>query len=142
MTMQFDEFHNALRILLNIDYHEMEQAGVEFGDSRTDVLGGWSPPGVSERREKGWAEFRDNPHRWFIQASDEDANRVWKIIEARQPRKHDWRAPGVDEPQEEGGVCSKCGAFATNEQDQPCVTLPILGRLNVDDPSDHSNWKG
>ena len=106
MTMQFDEFHNALRILLNIDYHEMEQAGVEFGDSHTD-------------REKGWAKFRDNPHRWFIQASDEDANCVWKIIEARQPRKHDWRAPGVDEPQEEGGVCSKCEAFATSEQDQP-----------------------
>ena len=60
------EFHNNLRRLLNIDMHELVTAGViEPGDM------------------KAWGEFRDNPWRWFITASDSRALKVWKIMERR-----------------------------------------------------------
>ena len=45
-------FHNALRILLNID-------GREFPGDDAD-----------------WPSFRDGPHRYFIGASDEDRKSV------------------------------------------------------------------
>ena len=57
-------FHNALRILINIDRHDLVGAGV----------GGHH-----------WPAFRKDPYRWFIAATDADAERVWLLIESRQP---------------------------------------------------------
>jgi hypothetical protein len=60
--MTFGEFHNALRIMLNIDQHE---TGLD---------------------KAAFATFQADPFRWFIRASDENARKVWAIIEDRQPR--------------------------------------------------------
>lgn len=60
-------FHNALRILRAIDQFEMVDAKV------TNM-------GFAEIYEK----FAANPYRWFIHASDDDAEKVWQIIERRQ----------------------------------------------------------
>ena len=59
--MTFEEFHNGLRILLNIDQDEFE-AGVD---------------------DSSWPVFRNDPHRWFIQASDKAAQRLWALMQAR-----------------------------------------------------------
>jgi hypothetical protein len=63
--MTFMEFHNGLRVLINIDKPEFDMA-----------LG----PLVSQSM---WESFRDNPWRWFIKAPDRQAEAVFKVIEAR-----------------------------------------------------------
>ena len=65
--MTFDEFHNGLRMLCNIDYDEMERAGVFNATTR----------------EAEWSLFMRNPHRWFIIASDDKAKRVWELMRKR-----------------------------------------------------------
>jgi hypothetical protein len=35
-------------------------------------------------------------------------------------RKHQWVAVPPDGPQEEGGVCKRCGALAASQQHYPC----------------------
>lgn len=67
--MTFAEFHNALRILMSIDRHELEAAGV-----------------IKARDHNAWGEFRRDPFRWFIRADDADAPKIWAIIERRQRR--------------------------------------------------------
>lgn len=60
------EFHNGLRILLNIDRHELEAAHViKVGDVNA------------------WGEFRRDPFRWFIRADDSQLPKLWAIIERR-----------------------------------------------------------
>lgn len=66
MPMTFAEFHNALRILTSIDHHELVAAGVNLD------------------APNNWPVFRADPFRWFIRASDADAQKVWRIIERRQ----------------------------------------------------------
>lgn len=60
--MTFNEFHNALRILVNIDMDEFCKAVPD---------------------EKQWAAFAINPHGWFIRACDAHAKPIWKIVEER-----------------------------------------------------------
>jgi len=62
-TMQgrYQWFHNALRILLNIDAREF--------------------PGG----EDDWPQFRDDPHRYFIRANDEVSEKLYALMEARKP---------------------------------------------------------
>ena len=55
----FAQFHNGLRVLLNID-------AAEFPGPETD-----------------WPRFRDNPWRYFISADDDTAWRLWMIVETR-----------------------------------------------------------
>lgn len=55
------EFHNALRILLNLDRDDLP-----FLDGRA------------------WQRFRTDPFRFFIRADDPTADRLWAAIEARQ----------------------------------------------------------
>jgi len=64
--MRFAEFHNALRILISIDRGELVDAGV-----------------IAPLDKVEWPKFRDNPWRWFIAASDDQAQRVFAIIERR-----------------------------------------------------------
>ena len=59
-TDRLRDFHNRLRIMRSIDLYELSDSGVEVGE---------------------WENFRDNPYTWFIEASDEDAGRVWQIME-------------------------------------------------------------
>jgi len=64
--MTFEQFHNALRILLNIDRDKMEYAGIiDRGDLNA------------------WGEFRRNPFRWFICVPDEKAKKLFSIIKER-----------------------------------------------------------
>ena len=56
------QFHNALRILTSIDFHEVQ-----------DVL----PDGAA------WQSFRTDPFRFFIRADDETADAIWRVIERR-----------------------------------------------------------
>lgn len=65
--MTFPEFHNGLRILLGIDKHELVDAGI-----------------IKPHDNNAWGEFRRDPFRWFIRASDSDAYKLWAIIERRQ----------------------------------------------------------
>lgn len=57
-------FHNALRILMNIDVDQFVAAGGSIVE---------------------WTDFRDNPHLYFVRASDAVAEALWRIAEARQP---------------------------------------------------------
>lgn len=66
----FAEFHNALRILANIDMSEMVEAGAIASDDTS-----------------GYSAFAADPWRWLIRAGDDEARAVWRIVLARQPKK-------------------------------------------------------
>jgi sulfur transfer complex TusBCD TusB component (DsrH family) len=66
--LSYAEFHNALRIMLNLDRSDLVQAGV-----------------LDAQDERGWARLRDDPFRWFIRAEDARAERFWRLIQRRQP---------------------------------------------------------
>jgi len=55
--MNMREFHNGLRVLLNIDKGEFDAALHAVGSAA--LLG-----------EQEWPRFRSNPHMWFIRAND------------------------------------------------------------------------
>ena len=67
--MTFAEFHNALRILLNIDRDELEEAGV----LSTPVF----------NREDRWKAFRANPYKFFVRADTPTAQKIWGLMEKR-----------------------------------------------------------
>lgn len=73
--MEFAEFHNGLRVLLNIDYPEFEQA-VHAGQA--DL-----PASLRDDPAEQWPAFRDNPHRWFIRAPTAQALQIWTIVKER-----------------------------------------------------------
>lgn len=73
--MTFDEFHNALRIMASLDEHELVAASVIESD------------------DKGaWGDFTADPYRWFIRAADQDAVKLWALIQSRQTKP---RSEGV-----------------------------------------------
>jgi hypothetical protein len=63
-----DRFMNALRILHSIDKHELTDVGIRFGEF-----------GLT------WEQFRNNPARALILATDYETDRICDIIERRQP---------------------------------------------------------
>lgn len=65
--MSFAEFHNGLRILLNIDRPELEAAGV-----------------IKVNDHNAWGTFTRDPFRWFIRADDETAAKLWAIVQRKQ----------------------------------------------------------
>lgn len=69
--MDLPRFLNALKILRSIDRDELQSAGVDVHDDRR------------------WVEFREWPITFLLRASDADQERVWAIIEARQPKEKD-----------------------------------------------------
>ena len=100
--MDFNEFHNALRILCwNIERSEMQ----------------WMTSGQ-------WAAFNDNPAAWFVRAGDDAAQRIWAVIEARQPKPS---KPGDDvddlpdddpePPTYDEALAAKCDADARYVRD-------------------------
>lgn len=67
--MDLRSFHNRLRVLGSIDRDEMVAAGVQ-----------------SMREDSAWRSFAGNPYRWLILASDDDAEKLWTVIERRCAR--------------------------------------------------------
>jgi hypothetical protein len=63
-----NRFLNGLRILHSIDEHELASVGLKFGEF------GFT-----------WESFRDDPARALMMASDYTADRIYSIIERRQP---------------------------------------------------------
>lgn len=63
-------FHNALRILLNLERFNLQDGGV-----------------ISVRDDAAWLRFSNDPFRWFIAASDEQKRALWNVIESRQPER-------------------------------------------------------
>lgn len=64
--MTLREFHNGLRILLNIDMHELVEAEV-----------------IKETDLNDWYMFRADPFRWFIKAPDAVADKLWGVMGKR-----------------------------------------------------------
>ena len=63
-SISFRSFHNALRILRALDYHE-----------------------VRFLKDAEWFAFRDNPYDFFISTSDVKAQWIWAAIQTRQPEE-------------------------------------------------------
>ena len=64
--MTLREFHNGLRILLNLDRDVLEAAGV-----------------LKHADHNAWGTFKRDPFRWFIRASDTQADRLWALMQTR-----------------------------------------------------------
>jgi hypothetical protein len=77
LLMELREFHNALRVLMNIDADEF-YAAVYPGKGRYIL------PTHNQRDD--WGKFGSNPHLWFIRANDADAKVIWAIIEERNSK--------------------------------------------------------
>jgi len=68
-SIKFREFHNALRIMTNIDRDELERAGI-----------------IAANDHNAWGTFARDPYRWMIRASDEKAEKLFYMIQSRQPK--------------------------------------------------------
>jgi hypothetical protein len=66
MKTALGAFSNRLTLLLSIDRHELVEAKV-----------------IAANDTLGWNHFSSDPYRWFIGASDQAAERLWAIMEAR-----------------------------------------------------------
>jgi hypothetical protein len=42
---------------------------------------------LPELSEEDWLKFRDNPPQYFVRASDEQFDAIWREIEVRQTRR-------------------------------------------------------
>ena len=69
--MDAAKFQNALRIMWNLDRHELVEAGVFAADD-----------------DGGWKAFRDAPHNQAIRLDGERFKRLWALIESRQPERY------------------------------------------------------
>lgn len=77
--MSLTRFHNALRILHNLDLADMVEA---------DVLPKYSDGNFNSAGVIGmFTEFRRDPTGWFIRATDHQQERLWALIESRQPKE-------------------------------------------------------
>ena len=72
--MNFNEFHNGLRILLNIDRDEVARALSPLYENAAD----W---------DESVTRFMANPHMWFIRAPDAEADAIWELVEGRMNRR-------------------------------------------------------
>lgn len=68
--MQFADFHNGIRILINLDLWALQEEGLFKG-----------PTAVTDK--DGWPRFRDNPWRYLIAASDKEAAMIWAAMQKR-----------------------------------------------------------
>lgn len=66
--MSSADFHNRLRILLNLDRHDLEEAGVLKAGRE-----GWSE----------WIEFRRDPFRACLRMDDERYALLWGLMDRR-----------------------------------------------------------
>lgn len=73
--MDASRFRNALRIMMNLDRHHLVEAEV-----------------ISADDEGAWKAFRDYPHEASLHLSDANFDRLFALIESRQPKR---TAPAV-----------------------------------------------
>ncbi|MER8967698.1 hypothetical protein NKI25_18585 [Mesorhizobium sp. M0808] len=73
--MEQRRFHNALRVLLNLNETRLREAGV--------IDENWGTPEASDRDQVG--SFMENPFREAIRMPDANFDRLWALIESRQP---------------------------------------------------------
>jgi len=67
-STEFRRFHNGIRILVNLGMRDLEQAGViDVGDY------------------DDWGRFLKNQHLYFVSISEARAEKLWALIEAKQP---------------------------------------------------------
>ena len=69
--MTKDQFRDALCVLRSIERLDLDEIGLFTS---------------GEIREKLLPSFRSNPYECFILMTDEQANKVWSIIERQMPR--------------------------------------------------------
>ncbi len=67
--MNLRRFHNALRVMNSIDRDEMVGAGL-----------------IPANDPNAWQQFRCNPTRWMIAATDAQKEGLFALIESRQPK--------------------------------------------------------
>ena len=60
------EFHNMLRIMVNLDRPDLEAAGI-----------------IPRGDHNAWGSFRRDPFRWFIRADDQTARKLFTLIQNR-----------------------------------------------------------
>ena len=60
------EFHNMLRIMVNLDREDLEFAGI-----------------IQRGDHNAWGTFRRDPFRWFIRADDQTARKLFTLIHNR-----------------------------------------------------------
>lgn len=70
-------FHNALRILLNLGQYDLAKAGV--------IDGNWGTAEASDRDQMD--AFMDDPIREAIRMPSDNFDRLFALIESRQPKK-------------------------------------------------------
>ena len=64
--MRLAEFHNMLRILVNLDRHDLEAAGI-----------------IKRGDHNAWGTFHRDPFRWFIRAVSSSARKLFTLIQTR-----------------------------------------------------------
>lgn len=65
------DFANRLRILNSIDLDELQRVGLMF-NARPDNPA-WND----------WRRFRGDPFRWLVNCDQDQAEKLWSIVEAR-----------------------------------------------------------
>ncbi len=91
--MTRDEFHAALRVLLNLDLDELVQAGV-FREPTSPI---------EKTVEQRWQQFNANPFLYFIRCDDTHCRRLWALMQAHC--KHQFAMPREDNTMK----CAICG---------------------------------
>jgi len=69
------QFHNRLRILLNIEEHELMEVGAGID------------PDTYQIRTDFFDQFLADPFHTFIRADDATAAAIWSIVEAREGKR-------------------------------------------------------
>lgn len=69
------QFHNRLRILLNIDTQELIASGAGVDPDTNEIRGDFIEA------------FQRDPFRQFIRADDRTAAAIWSIVERREARR-------------------------------------------------------
>lgn len=59
--MTLREFHNGLRLLMGLDFSEVQHA-------------------ITAEQ---WPSFRDDPHTFFIRADDPTTDKIWAVMKGR-----------------------------------------------------------
>ncbi len=64
--MTFEQFHNGLRILLNLDLDQLVAFGV-----------------IPSGDFAAWQAFTVDPFRWLVCADDDHGRRLWALMQTR-----------------------------------------------------------
>ena len=70
--MDKSRFHNAIRILLNIDKYELIEASIIRDGDETGTC---------------WTRFNNDPLIFIAKLNDDKYDALWELIEARQPKR-------------------------------------------------------